>query len=120
MLEDDSVDFIDIERDENGNITGAMVPTPKMEEVEEVEEEDSEEMKMAHEQQMAREKMAFDAGENEKDRKADLAKTILAKKPEEKEAPDTAIADAMLKAAEAMAAPKLITRDDKGDIVGFE
>jgi hypothetical protein len=87
------------------------------------------EQKWAYDRQIESDKMAFEADQNDKDRQVDLAKAILAKQPTEateavetdNDGAETAMAMAMIQAAEMMAAPKAVVRDPiTGQIVGIE
>jgi len=75
-----------------------------------------------YDMQMARERMAFDAEQADLDRKADIAKAIIAKSDGEKgEAEANSDASAMLEAVTAaLTAPKVVIRDEMGNIVGSE
>lgn len=72
----------------------------------------------AYEQTMAREKMAFDADQNAKDREVDLAKAIISKSDGEEG--DEGAEMALTQAAAMMAAPKRVVRDENGLVVGVE
>lgn len=65
-----------------------------------------------------REKMAFEAEQNALNRQADLAKLIIQKDSEEPT--EDAAGLAMQQAAALMAAPKVVVRDENGQVVGVE
>ena len=59
----------------------------------------------------------FQAQENAKDRQVDLAKVYVAHQEYQMDKEEST-ADALLKAAEAIAAPKELIRDEAGNITG--
>lgn len=85
-----------------------------------------ESMKLQAEMQMARERMAFEASEADKQRQVELAKAIISSSsgPEGGEVnPDKAMNDAaamMQQITAALTAPRAVIRDDLGNIIGSE
>ena len=81
-------------------------------------------IKMQADMQMARERMQFEANEADKQRQVELAKAIIAKSDEENPVDEGGAMDQaammMQQVTAALTAPKLIVRDDMGNIIGSE
>ena len=81
-------------------------------------------IKMQADMQMARERMQFEANEADKQRQVELAKAIIAKSDEENPVDEGGAMDQaammMQQVTAALTAPKMIVRDDMGNIIGSE
>ena len=73
---------------------------------------------------MARERMQFEAAEADKQRQVELAKAIIAKSDDEKPVDEGGAMDQaammMRQVTAALTAPKMIVRDEMGNIIGSE
>jgi hypothetical protein len=78
--------------------------------------------KWAYDRSVILDNQAFEAGQNERDRQVDLAKTIISSKNQADGHDDSqgVVGDAMVKAVEILAAPKRVIRDGNGVILGVE
>jgi len=77
-------------------------------------------MQWEYDMQMAREKMTFDAEQRSLDRQADIAKAMISRDDTNAaQAGDEAV-ELLRTIAAAIDAPKVVVRDDMGDIVGFD
>ncbi len=81
-------------------------------------------IKMQADMQMARERMQFEANEADKQRQVELAKAIIAKSDEENPVDEGGAMDQaammMQQVTAALTAPKMIVRDEMGNIIGSE